>query len=289
VALNITIVGSVDRQLEELLRSQSTRIRSMPVAELLALAQPSAKQPDEVRRNCETQAGAAIFDGRRVVGLGERFEDGRAAHGSRADGRGDAGGRQRVARRAHYTQRFGRGDRARHVGAADAVHGQISRSSAPRAASARRRSLVNVATALAQAMDDERILLMDFHLSYGDAAVFSALSRGFPSLTPWRTHTGSTSRSSRAWSSAARPAACISLLRRSGLVGTVDMRRIATLLQFAATHYRTFLDVPRSEAAVLDALEGVASIPIVANQELATVATPAASRARCASGMARIG
>jgi pilus assembly protein CpaE len=31
------------------------------------------------------------------------------------------------------------------------------------------------------------------------------------------------------------------------------------------------LDVPRSEAAVLDALEGVATILIVANQELATV------------------
>ena len=31
------------------------------------------------------------------------------------------------------------------------------------------------------------------------------------------------------------------------------------------------LDVPRSEAAVLDALEGVAAIMIVANQELATV------------------
>src|SRR5262249_7264219 len=51
-----------------------------------------------------------------------------------------------------------------------------------------------------------------------------------------------------------------------------DLRRIATLLQFAATHYRyTLLDVPRSEAAVLDALEGVATILIVANQELATV------------------
>ena len=31
---------------------------------------------------------------------------------------------------------------------------------------------VNVATALAQAANDERTLLMDFHLSYGDAAVF---------------------------------------------------------------------------------------------------------------------
>ena len=55
-------------------------------------------------------------------------------------------------------------------------------------------------------------------------------------------------------------------------VGAVDLRRISTLLQFAMTHYRyTLLDVPRSEAAVLDSLEGVAGIFIVANQELATI------------------
>jgi len=46
--MNITLVGSADRQLEELLRSQTTRIRSVAVADLLALAQPSASQPDVV-------------------------------------------------------------------------------------------------------------------------------------------------------------------------------------------------------------------------------------------------
>src|SRR6476660_2532732 len=46
--VNITLVGTVDRQLEELLRGQTTRIRSVPVNDLLALAQPSASQPDVV-------------------------------------------------------------------------------------------------------------------------------------------------------------------------------------------------------------------------------------------------
>jgi pilus assembly protein CpaE len=55
-------------------------------------------------------------------------------------------------------------------------------------------------------------------------------------------------------------------------VGAVDLRRVSTLMHFASSHYRyTFLDVPRSEAAALDALEGVSTILIVANQELATV------------------
>ena len=51
-----------------------------------------------------------------------------------------------------------------------------------------------------------------------------------------------------------------------------DLGRTGTLLRFAAAHYRyTFLDMPRSDAAGLDALEAVTTIVLVANQELATV------------------
>ena len=56
------------------------------------------------------------------------------------------------------------------------------------------------------------------------------------------------------------------------MVTPPDARRIRTLLEFAARHHRyVVLDVPRSDAAVLDALEGVSRIIVVANQELATV------------------
>jgi Flp pilus assembly CpaE family ATPase len=56
------------------------------------------------------------------------------------------------------------------------------------------------------------------------------------------------------------------------MVSPLDGRRVRTLLEFAATHFRyVVLDVPRSDGAVLDALEGVARIVVVANQELATV------------------
>ena len=54
----------------------------------------------------------------------------------------------------------------------------------------------------------------------------------------------------------------------------------ATLIEFADQHYRYIvLDVPRSDAAVLDALELATRIVVVGNQELATV--------RSASRMAR--
>ena len=52
----------------------------------------------------------------------------------------------------------------------------------------------------------------------------------------------------------------------------VDVRRVRTILEAAERHYRhVVLDVPRSDAAMLDALESVARIVVVANQELATV------------------
>jgi Flp pilus assembly CpaE family ATPase len=45
-----------------------------------------------------------------------------------------------------------------------------------------------------------------------------------------------------------------------------------TLLEFAKQSYRyTVLDVPRSDAGALDALEGATKIVLVVNQELATV------------------
>ena len=56
------------------------------------------------------------------------------------------------------------------------------------------------------------------------------------------------------------------------MVTPVDVRRIRTLIEFAALQYRYIvLDVPRADAAVLDALETASRIVVVANQELATV------------------
>jgi pilus assembly protein CpaE len=47
---------------------------------------------------------------------------------------------------------------------------------------------------------------------------------------------------------------------------------VRTLIDFSAHHYRyTVLDVPRSDPAVLDSLEEVTRLIVVANQELATI------------------
>jgi pilus assembly protein CpaE len=50
------------------------------------------------------------------------------------------------------------------------------------------------------------------------------------------------------------------------------MQRLGSVVQLAASQYAyTVLDVPRSDLTVLDSLDQVANLVVVANQELATV------------------
>jgi pilus assembly protein CpaE len=273
VSLNITIVGSQDRQLEELLRSQSTRIRSMPVAELLALAQPAAAQPDVVVLDAR-ETGAlppTLVTLKRqhpstgVVIIAARMDPALMVEAMRA------GVNEWLAEPITAHDLALAIERVTSIRPAN-VHGHIFAFIGAKGGVGTTTIAVNVATALAQAAEDERTLLMDFHLSYGDAAVFLGAEPRF-SVADAMENTHRLDESFFESLVVRSKAAGVHLLASAErAVGAVDLRRIATLLQFAATHYRyTLLDVPRSEAAVLDSLEGVASIVIVANQELATV------------------
>jgi pilus assembly protein CpaE len=245
----------------------------MPVAELLALAQPSASQPDVV-----------ILDLRETNALPPTLATLKRQHpttgviivAARMDPT-----LMLEAMRAGVTEWVSDPVSALELNAAvervssarpSSVQGQIFAFIGAKGGVGTTTIAVNVATALAQAVEDERTLLMDFHLSYGDAAVFMGAEPRFSVADAME----NTHRLDEAFfeslvvHSKATGAHLLASAERA--VGAVDLRRIATLLQFAATHYRyTLLDVPRSEAAVLDALEGVATILIVANQELATV------------------
>ena len=129
---------------------------------------------------------------------------------------------------------------------------------------------VNVAAALARA-SEERTLMIDLHLAYGDAAVFLGAEPRFSVIDAL----DNTHRLDEAFfESLVVPTKSRVQLLASADRGThaADLGRTGTLLHFAAAHYRyTFLDMPRSDAAALDSLEAVSTIVLVANQELATV------------------
>ena len=130
---------------------------------------------------------------------------------------------------------------------------------------------VNVATALAK-LEPGSTLLIDLHVANGDAAVFLGAEPRFSIVDALE----NTHRLDEAFfrNLIAKTKSGVDLLASSDrvMVTPLDVRRIRTLLEFAERHYRyVVLDVPRSDAAVLDALEGVTRIVVVANQELATV------------------
>lgn len=272
MATTITLIGTSDRQLEELLRAPGVRLKTLPTVDMLALAQPAAAQPDvvviDIRDTGSLPATLATLKRQHpdtgVVIVAARLDPMLMLE----------------AMRAGVTEFV-----ANPVTAAD-IKAAVERVSATRSSAAAGQVFafvgakggvgtttiaVNVATALAKATPDERTLLMDFHLSYGDAAVFLGAEPRFSVIDAME----NTHRLDQAFfeSLVVQTKSKVHLLASSErtLSGT-DFRRTGALLQFATAHYRyTLLDVPRSEAGALDALEGITGIVIVANQELATV------------------
>lgn len=129
---------------------------------------------------------------------------------------------------------------------------------------------VNVATAFATSPSPT--LLIDLHVAYGDAALFVGTEPRFSVADALenihrlddsflRTLVGRTKFGLDLLASSDR-----------AMVGPADVRAVRSLIDCAARHYPyVVLDVPRSDATMLDALELVTKIVVVANQELATV------------------
>ena len=272
MALNITLVGSSDRQIEELLKGSNVRLRTVAVADLLALAQPSAAQPDvvvlDIRESNSLPPTLATLRRQHpstgVVIVAARMDPALMLEAMRA------GVNEWVADPVTAGELNAAVERV-SASRSSTVNGQVFAFVGAKGGVGTTTIAVNVASALAQLVSDERTLLMDMHLSYGDAAVFLGAEPRFSVADAME----NTHRLDEAFfeSLVVQTKAKVHLLASAErAVGAVDLRRVSTLMQFASSHYRyTFLDVPRSEAAALDALEGVSTILIVANQELATV------------------
>jgi pilus assembly protein CpaE len=268
----IALVGSSDRQLEDLLRGPGVRIKTLQVSDLLALAQSAAEQPDVVVldvRDSNTLPPTVTTLKRQhpttgVVIVAARLDPVLMLEAMRM------GVTEWVANPVTAADLNAAVERVSSTRSGSAP-GQIFAFVGAKGGVGTTTIAVNVATALAQIAEEERTLLMDLHLSYGDAAVFLGAEPRFSVVDAME----NTHRLDESFfdSLVVETKSGVHLLASSErTLGGVDLRRVSTLLQFAAAHYRyTFLDVPRSESAALDALEGVSAIVIVANQELATV------------------
>lgn len=127
---------------------------------------------------------------------------------------------------------------------------------------------VNAAATLGR-NNKEDALMIDLHHSHGDAAVFLGAEPRFSVIDALE---NSHRLDDALFRSLVEPTkAGIGLLASSERVlhAAVDSARTRALIEFATRRHKfVVLDVPRSDVSVLDALEGVTSIVVVASQEI---------------------
>jgi pilus assembly protein CpaE len=127
---------------------------------------------------------------------------------------------------------------------------------------------VNTAAMLSRVAKAE-VLLIDGHIGHGDAALFLGVEPRFSVLDALE----NIHRIDEAFFSSIveKTKSGIDLLAASDRVGhgAVDPQRMRALIDFAASRYRyVLLDLPRTDASTLDALEMVSTVVVVTSQEL---------------------
>ena len=283
---SVIIVGSRDRRIEELLDDAAgLRAQAVDATALSAFG----RQLESCRTSSSWTSVAPIPPA--LANLKRQRPDSGVVIGRRgarpdADARGDAGGRQRV--------RGGAAD----AGATSSARSRACIGQRPSTEAGRTFGFVgakggvgtttvavNVAAALSRLERGPRTLLIDMHQAGGDAAVFTGADPKFSILDADR----DTHRLDQTYLSGLRRriAPGLDLLASSdrAFATLVDPARVRAVLDFVATCYRyTVLDLPRSDAAVLDALDKVTSVFIVANQEFATVESGARMARCCGNG-----
>lgn len=131
---------------------------------------------------------------------------------------------------------------------------------------------VNVAITLGSMSKPERTLLIDLHHGGGDAAVFAGIEPRFSVLNALDDMHRLDQTLLRNLVSEVAPHTDLLAAPERSLGGPLQPENIRRLISFVAASYKhTVIDLPKSDAAVLESLEQLAGIFVVANQELATV------------------
>ena len=272
MSANILLVGSTDRQLEEALRACGMQAPSLPGSELAALAHPNASQPDvlvlDLRDQTHLPAALPLLKRQHpatsVLIVTPRLDPALLLEAMRV-------GVTEVVANITVEDLKAAISRLMTLKPTEKVAGRTYAFVGAKGGVGTTTVAVNVATAIAR-LQPGSTLLIDLHVANGDAAVFLGAEPRFSIVDALE----NTHRLDEAFfKTLIVHAKCgVDLLASSDrvMLSPVDARRIRTILESAERHYQhVVLDVPRSDAAVLDSLESVARIVVVANQELATV------------------
>jgi pilus assembly protein CpaE len=272
MAIRVRLIAAIDRQPEELLRAVGLEISSAPAADLVTLAASHTKQPDVVLLDLRnhTTLPAAVAAIRRqhpstgVVLIANTLDPALLLEAMRA------GVNEVVTEPLTSSSLMQAIDRVvgeRGPAEVGRVFGFVGAKGGVGATTV----AVNVATALGAVSHPDRALLIDLHPAGGDAALFAGVEPRFSVADVF--HNIRRLDQSFFKTLVMETAARTDLLASpEHLTTAFEREQIQHLLTFAAETYKfTIVDLPRSDAMVLDALDPMTAIFIVANQELATV------------------
>lgn len=268
----VVVVGARDRDLEGLLQTGGIRAKAVAASELPAMAHPSARPPQLVIVDLRAllQLPAAVAALRRhhpdtaVLLVCSRLDPAMMLEAMRA-GVTECVAEPLTADELHKAvARLSATTIAESSGSVYAFIGSRGGVGTTTVA-------VNVAASLAREAPGQA-LLIDLHVSQGDAAVLLGVQPRFSVVDALE----NTHRLDEPYfkglvvEGKGRPALLASSDRL--LVGPSPADRIRSLVEFAATAYKfVVLDVPRGDHGVLDALDGVTKLVVLANQELSAV------------------
>jgi pilus assembly protein CpaE len=270
--MNVSVVVGLDRQLPDLLRACGAQVTSIEIDDLNALAEAAVRQPDVIvvdARDLRTMPAELAVIKRQHPATGilvvlPRLEGTLILDAMRAGANecvADPITREELnaalARIATQRPARRRGDVFAVVGAKGGVGATTV--------------AVNVATMLNK-LHPSSTLLMDLHVTYGDAAILLGAEPRFSILDALENMHRMDASFLRTLVTQTK--AGLSLLASSdhAVSAPVDVTRVRSLIDLAANEFRFLvLDVPRADAAVLDSLESVSSVVVVANQEVATI------------------
>jgi pilus assembly protein CpaE len=269
----VALVGSVDRQLDELLSAAGMKVMALEITALAALAGASAQQPDVIVIDLRADdrippALAAIRRQHPATGIVIAAS---AADPALLLQAMRAGVNELVSNpitQADLKQAITRVVAQRQPGKSE----RPSALSAPRGGVGTTTVAVNVAAILGANSDDDRTLIMDLHPAGGDAGVFLNVDPRYSVSDALDNTHRLDSIFFHSLVTTAGPHLDLLASPEHAVAGRANASHVRTVIEFASSEYRyTVLDLPRADAAVLDALDMLSAIVVVVNQELATV------------------
>ncbi|MGE0704538.1 MAG: CpaE family protein [Vicinamibacterales bacterium] len=270
----LTLVGSKDLSIEEALRASGARVNSIPAEALAALSPAPGRAPDALILDLrgEDALPASLGALKRshpsigIVIVAEQHDPVLMLEAMRAGVTEWLAGDIAAADLSAAVERV-----MGHEPGTMKQPGKVFAFIGAKGGVGTTTAAVNVAVALKK-LTSQPAVLLDLHLAYGHASVLLSAEPRFSVVDALENRHRLDSAFFRSLLASTKAGPDLLASSDRPVVGPVDVRGIAEVVDFAARLYPwVVLDVPRTDAMMLDSLELVSQFLVVANQELPTV------------------